>query len=233
MHTRLAWVAILFLSACTSMRARAPQLPLVPMPAAAPSVAAKAPQLPADRTPSLACLDARAIDEWEQRHRTRTQEWAPYLFGSMRGGQHLHEVEAVVRDEGMPSGLALIPTFESGFDNRALGPTGARGIWQLGAQTARRYGLTVDPERDDRLHIHLATRAAMRYLRDLFNRYRDWPLAIAAYNAGEGQVDRALRHDPGASFWDLSSRGLLPSITRTYVPKLLGLVRVTRHELCG
>ena len=239
---RLAWVGILFLSACTSMQARAPRPPLASMPAATPLAAVEAPFLPAgrmrgeapaDRPTSLACVDARAIDEWERRHRTRTQEWAPQLFGPTRGGQHLGEVEAIVRDEGMPTWLALIPTFESGFDSRALGPTGARGIWQLGAPTARRYGLTVGRERDDRLQVQLATRAAMRYLRDLYKRYRDWPLAIAAYNAGEGRVDRALRLNPGANFWDLSSRGSLPPTTCAYVPKLLGLIRVTGHEPCG
>jgi len=242
MHTRLAWVGFLFLSACTSMQARVPQPPLASMPAATPLAAAEAPSSPAgrvrgeasaDRPASLACLDARAIDEWERRHRTRTQEWAPQLFGPTRGGRHLGEVEAIVRDEGMPTWLALIPTFESGFDTRALGPTGTRGIWQLKATTARRYGLTVGRERDDRLQVQLATRAAMRYLRYLYKRYGDWPLAIAAYNAGEGRVDRALRLNPGANFWDLSSRGSLPPITCAYVPKLLGLIRVTGHEPCG
>ena len=110
---------------------------------------------------------------------------------------------------------------------------GGTGLWQLCASTARRYGLVVTPKRDDRLNPHLSTRAAINYLQDLYERYGDWPLALAAYNAGEGTVDRALRLHPGASYWDLAERGRLPAVTRSYVPKLLGLVRAVHPDECG
>lgn len=91
--------------------------------------------------------------------------------------------------------------------------------------TARRYGLMVTPQRDDRLDPARSTRAAARYLRDLYARFGSWPLALAAYNAGENTVLRALNRtaarDTGASFIDLSQRNLLPIETRGYVPAVL------------
>src|SRR5437016_1956453 len=81
------------------------------------------------------------------------------------------------------------------------------GLWQLRPATARRFGLVVDAERDDRADPAQATRAAARYLGYLHRRYRDWPLALAAYNAGEGRIDRALARQPHATFWELSASG--------------------------
>jgi len=84
----------------------------------------------------------------------------------------------------------------------------------------------VNAHRDDRLQPERATRAAARYLRLLHERYGDWPLALAAYNAGEHRVDRALARDPEASFWRLAERGYLPRISRDYVPRFFAVVRV-------
>src|SRR5207249_10438681 len=91
---------------------------------------------------------------------------------------------------------------------------------------SRRFGLVVNAHRDDRLQPERATRAAARYLRLLHERYGDWPLALAAYNAGEHRVDRALARDPEASFWRLAERGYLPRISRDYVPRFFAVVRV-------
>src|SRR5437867_269858 len=90
----------------------------------------------------------------------------------------------------------------------------------------RRFGLVVNAHRDDRLQPERATRAAAQYLRLLHERYGDWPLALAAYNAGEHRVDRALARDPEASFWRLAERGYLPRISREYVPRFFAVVRV-------
>jgi len=76
----------------------------------------------------------------------------------------------------------------------------------------------VQPER--------ATRAAAQYLRLLHDRYGDWALALAAYNAGERRVDRALARDPEASFWRLAERGYLPHTSREYVPRFYALLRM-------
>ena len=102
---------------------------------------------------------------------------------------------------------------------------------QLRRATARRFGLVVNAHRDDRLAPERATRAAARYLHVLYEHYGDWPLALAAYNAGERRVDRALARDPEASFWRLAERGWLPRISSEYVPRFFAVVRVAgEHE---
>src|SRR2546426_966068 len=90
----------------------------------------------------------------------------------------------------------------------------------------RRLGRVGTAHRADRLQPERATRAAAQYLRLLHERYGDWPLALAAYNAGEHRVDRALARDPEASFWRLAERGYLPRISREYVPRFFAVVRV-------
>src|SRR5439155_463797 len=134
------------------------------------------------------------------------------------------------RPGGAASGL-LSPTHHASATDPAHAPgragrmrsaparAGARGTEPApAAERARRFGLVVNAHRDDRLQPERATRAAARYLHILYERYGDWPLALAAYNAGERRVDRALARDPEASFWSLAERGWLPRISREYVP---------------
>jgi hypothetical protein len=127
----------------------------------------------------------------------------------------------VFREEGVPLELLAVAEVESAFDPRALSPKGARGLWQFMPATAGRFGLRVDAARDERLHPAPATRAAARYLRWLYERFGDWRLALAAYNAGEGRVEQAIRRGGTRDFRQLAARGLLPEETRRYVPAVL------------
>jgi hypothetical protein len=213
------------LGACGPLRGLVGRRPVAPV------VAGPAPQ--PERPPSrptaarhLGCLAHPSIDVWERRLRTERRFLAATVQGRQRGGRYLDRIREIVDEAGLPSSLALLPVVESGFRPAARGPRGSVGLWQFQKATARRFGLVVSATRDDRLHPERATRAAVRYLTILYGRYRDWPLALAAYNAGEGRVDRALRRRPGATFWELAGSHGLPPISRHYVPRFLAVVRV-------
>ncbi len=128
-------------------------------------------------------------------------------------------LEPILREVGVPTELAAVVLVESGGEPTALSPKGARGLWQLMPDTARRYGLVVDGGRDERLDVFKSTRAAAEYLRDLYAQFRDWQLALAAYNAGEQAVQRALVR-AGTTAFPIASQGL-PDETQRYVPAVL------------
>ncbi|HXE76258.1 MAG TPA: lytic transglycosylase domain-containing protein [Candidatus Xenobia bacterium] len=125
--------------------------------------------------------------------------------------------------EGVPVELLAVGWVESRFNPRALSPRGARGAWQFMPETARRYGLQVDARRDERTDFTLSTRAAARHLADLYRQFGDWPLVLAAYNAGAGRVERALARSGRRDFFEL--RPWLPAETREFVPSVLRLSR--------
>ena len=174
----------------------------------------------------FACVDHPLIDAWEYRLRTERPFRVATIDSLMRGGQYLGRFREILNDAGLPPGLALLPVVESSFRVNARGPGGSVGLWQLQAPTARRFGLLVNKRHDDRLDPERATQAAVAYLAMLHDRYEDWPLALAAYNAGEGRVDRALKRLPGADYWDLIESRRLSKITGDYVPRFFATVRM-------
>ena len=124
--------------------------------------------------------------------------------------------------EGIPPELVWLAETESAFDPRARSPAGARGLFQLMPDTARSLGLALRP--DERVHPVLSARAAAAHLRRLHHRFGDWPLALAAYNAGEHRVARELRLRRADSFAEIAAH--LPAETRFYVPKVLATVHL-------
>ena len=174
----------------------------------------------------FACVDHPLIDVWEGRLRTHRALRVTTIDSLVRGNQYLGRFREILREAGLPAGLALLPVVESSFRVNARGPGGSVGLWQLQAPTARRFGLIVNRRHDERLDPERATEAAVAYLGLLHDRYEDWPLALAAYNAGEGRVDRALKRYPGADYWGLIESHHLSAITRDYVPRFFATVRM-------
>lgn len=137
-------------------------------------------------------------------------------------------VQPILAREGVPVDLSAVIEVESAGNPFALSPKGARGLWQLMPETARRYGLQVDSNLDERLNIEKSTTVAARYLRDLHAQFGSWPLALAAYNTGELNLQRAINHARSSEFVELSFLGLIPIETRNYVPAVLAAMRTSR-----
>jgi membrane-bound lytic murein transglycosylase D len=111
---------------------------------------------------------------------------------------------------------------ESSFDRRALSPAGAAGLFQLMPDTAKRFGLSLWP-RDQRYQPEPSATASAQYLKYLHDRFRDWRLALAAYNAGEGTVQKLLDQYKTHSYDDIAEH--LPAETQMYVPRVEAVLR--------
>ena len=144
-----------------------------------------------------------------------------------RARPYLYTIVSEIERHQLPGELALLPVVESAFKPDAYSRMRAAGLWQFIPSTGKLYGLKQNWWIDLRRDVHASTQAAIRYLKKLHTDFHgDWLLALAAYNAGEGTVMRAIRrnhrlHRP-TDFWHLR----LPRETRSYVPKLLAVARV-------
>ena len=151
-----------------------------------------------------------------------------------RAAAHMPIVLEGVKAQNLPVELACLPLVESAFEPGAVSRAGAGGLWQLMPATARRYGLTVDSQVDERFDVPRATMAATAYLAYLYQCFGDWPLALAAYNCGEGNVQKAVEFTgattlEGIMRWmaeDPSRPRVLPEETRNFVPAFTAAVVV-------
>jgi membrane-bound lytic murein transglycosylase D len=146
-----------------------------------------------------------------------------------RSGRYHDMIVSTLRQEGLPQDLIYLAQAESGFHPLAVSRVGARGIWQFMGSRARGYGLSHNMWVDDRQDPEKSTRAAARHLKDLYNQFGDWYLAMAAYNSGPGTVQAAVRRTGYADFWELYRRNVLPKETRNYVPIILAVTIMTKN----
>src|SRR6266446_314765 len=146
-----------------------------------------------------------------------------------RGGRYREMIESTLREEGVPQELIYLAQAESGFHPLALSRVGARGMWQFMSSRARGYGLQHNLWVDERQDPEKATRAAAHHLKDLYNQFGDWYLAMAAYNSGPGTVQSAVRRTGYADFWELYRRNVLPKETRNYVPIIVAVTIMTKN----
>jgi membrane-bound lytic murein transglycosylase D len=130
---------------------------------------------------------------------------------------YVAQLKPIFKKQKVPAELVWIAEVESGFDPRARSPEGATGLFQLMPATAKRFGLRVRPF-DDRLKPQESAEAAAKYLQYLHGHYQDWRLALAAYNAGEGTVDKLLKRRKARTYDAIAVH--LPAETQLYVPKM-------------
>jgi membrane-bound lytic murein transglycosylase D len=130
---------------------------------------------------------------------------------------YVPRLKTIFAAQKVPPELVWIAEVESSFDKRARSPTGAAGLFQLMPATAKRYGLSTWPL-DHRLRPDESARAAAQYLRYLHGEFKDWSLALAAYNAGEGTVQKLLRQRKAKTFDAIATH--LPAETQMYVPRV-------------
>ena len=149
--------------------------------------------------------------------------------GLARSGRYRDMITQILKEEGVPLDLTYLAQAESGFQPLALSRAGARGMWQFMAGSASPYGLERNWWVDDRQDPEKATRAAARYLKDLYNQFGDWYLAMAAYNSGAGTVQRAVERTGYADFWELYKRGVLPKETQNYVPIIVAVTIMAKN----
>ncbi|MBM4284439.1 MAG: lytic transglycosylase domain-containing protein [Deltaproteobacteria bacterium] len=142
---------------------------------------------------------------------------AQTLMWLKRANRHFPDIARKIRAQGLPLDLKYVVLVESDLRPKARSPAGALGPWQFMPPTAQRFQLRVGEQVDDRLDLDAATTAALRYLATLHRTFGTWSLALAAYNCGEGRVQRAINDQGVRDYYYLS----LPEETERYVPRIL------------
>jgi membrane-bound lytic murein transglycosylase D len=146
-----------------------------------------------------------------------------------RSGRYHDMIAATLKEQGVPQELIYLAQAESGFLPHAVSRAGARGIWQFMSGRGLGYGLHHNMWVDDRQDPEKSTRAAARHLKELYEQFGDWYLAMAAYNSGPGTVQAAVKRTGYADFWELYRRNVLPHETRNYVPIILAVTIMAKN----
>jgi len=166
----------------------------------------------------------------EHLYHPRVQFYLDYFTGPARNHFQVYlqrsalyqdYIQSALRENNLPESLFYLAMIESGFNPYARSRRGAGGIWQFMPGTARRFGLEVDFWVDERRDPEKSTRAAIAYLKDLYQRFGSWPLALASYNAGEGKVARVMEENDSDDYWELIELTGLRQETKDYLPKMI------------
>jgi hypothetical protein len=146
-----------------------------------------------------------------------------------RSARYLPMIKRIFQEAGLPEDLAYLAMIESGFNPKAYSPAAASGMWQFIRGTGQRYGLSIDRYVDERRDPEKSTRAAAKYLLDLYKQFGSWYLAAASYNCGEARVQRELNQSNHKNFWELSANQCLPTETKNYVPQMIAATIIAKN----
>lgn len=165
----------------------------------------------------------RAVFYYVNNRKNTIDRWFP------RTSYYIPFMRKMFADSGLPQDLAYLPLIESGFNPLAYSYAHASGIWQFISSTGNRYGLRHTYWLDERRDPIRSTAAAVMYLRKLYGDFRQWHLALAAYNCGENGVSRSIARSQNNDFWKLK---YLPAQTRNYVPCFLAALTIAKNPAC-
>lgn len=151
-----------------------------------------------------------------------------FTRGLARAGLYFDLIRKILEEEGVPKDLVYAALIESGFNPKAYSVAKAKGIWQFIQSTGMRYGLKVNWWIDERSDPIKSTRAAAAYLKDLYNIFGDWYLALAAYNAGERKIQYAIDRVGKKDFWAIAKTHYIKEQTKNYVPAIIAAAIIYR-----
>jgi len=150
--------------------------------------------------------------------KTIKERFALYLS---RSGKYIDVMKDILRRKDVPEDIVFLSLVESGFNPNAYSIAHAAGPWQFIASTAKRYGLEINWWKDERRDPVKSTEAAAEYLKDLYGMFGSWNLAMAAYNAGEGKIMKAMKRSNADDYWDLLGTTHIRTETQEYVPRFI------------
>jgi membrane-bound lytic murein transglycosylase D len=161
------------------------------------------------------------------RERYSTPDGIKYLSAVMqRSAPYRAEMIAEIRRQGAPDCLLYLPVIESGFSTTAISRSGATGLWQFMRNSVSGYGIRINEWMDERRDPWITTSAAVRKLKENYDYFGDWYLALAAYNCGLGATQRAVKKAGVKDYWYLSEHGYFKTETIHYVPKFLAIAEI-------
>ena len=179
-----------------------------------------------------------SVDDVVIEQRAEVDVWIRYFTGRgrdqmklylERSSRYMDLMRSVFKKQSLPQNLIFMAMIESGFSSKARSRANAVGYWQFIESTGRRYGLKVNYLIDERRDPLLSTEAAGKYLKDLYELFGSWHLAMAAYNAGEYRVNRAMMRNYTRDFWKLTNKRSIPRETRNYVPKFMAAQMIAQN----
>lgn len=168
----------------------------------------------------------RKVSQWITFYQVKGKKWFPNWL--QRSYQYMPFIQKELKDAGLPTDLAYMVMIESGFSFNATSVADAVGPWQFIEPTGTRYGLQKNWWLDERRDLMKSTRAAIRYMKDLYGEFGSWYLVAASYNMGENGLRRQIKKYGTRDYWSLINKNAIPKETQEYVPKILAAMLIAK-----